>query len=522
MGQRTSDGGVGRVRYAGECEMARRQERRHAVSGGGKLWISVIVASLGGCMVGPDYKRPEVSVPGDWSESTAGGPTAQAAGVARWWKTLGDPVLDSLVARAVESNSDLKIAAARIREARALRRIVSAGEWPTVNSSGAYRRSKQSESTEFAQIASGFAGGGVPAGAGSFGGFGKEMDLWQGGFDASWELDVFGGVRRAVEAADAEVAAVEESRRDVLVALLAEVGQNYVELRGLQKQIGIVQANVKSQQEMVELTRARFKAGLTGELDVVRAEAQVALTRSQLPVVEALSRRAIHRLGVLTGQWAGALSEELSKAGAIPGVPAVVPVGLPSELLRRRADVRRAERQVAAATARIGVATADLFPKFSLTGGIGLQSNKFKTLGNWDSRFWSIGPGVSFPVFDRGKIRANIQVQNARQEQALAWYENTVLRALAEVEDALVAYAKEQVRRDSLEEAVKANRRAVELASDLYTKGLADFLSVLEAQRSLYSSEEQLALSERSVSVDLVALYKALGGGWEEEGGEGK
>ncbi|HEX2972823.1 MAG TPA: efflux transporter outer membrane subunit [Tepidisphaeraceae bacterium] len=488
----------------------------------GKEWAGLVLAvALAGCKVGPDYRTPATTMPSTWSEFSAStpttqpltmpatqpvsGPTTQPVELVEWWTTFNDPLLNSLVAQAIRSNNDLKIAAARVREARAQWRVVLGNELPQVNASAAYSRSRSSQSSGF------------NAAAGNLGGvsINPEQDLWQAGFDASWELDVFGGVRRQLEAATDQIQANEATLHDVLVSLVSEVAANYIDLRGAQQQIEINQENVKAQLQTLDLTKARFQAGLTGELDVVRAQAQVATTLAVLPSLETAVRADIHRLSVLTGQQPQVLSAELSKTVAIPAIPPLVPVGLPSDLLRRRPDIRRAERQLAAATANIGVATADLFPRFSLTGGFGLQSNKFKTLGNWDSRFWSIGPGVTFPLFDRGQIRANVRVQNARQEQALAAYENTILLALEEVEDSLVSYDKEQVRRQTLADGVKANRRAVELSNELYSKGLTDFLTVLEAERSLYAAEVQLSQSERAVSTNLVALYKALGGGWE-------
>ena len=495
----------------------------------GSLNLVLIALALAGCNVGPDYRPPQTTLPTDWSEKIAGGATTQPVAVVQWWKTFNDPVLDALVHRAVQSNLDLRIAASRIREARAQRRIVVSGEWPTINASGSYQRTKGSENSGFANAAA-LGGSNATGGAGTTAIpatgfnpaiFSAERSLWQLGFDASWELDVFGGIRRAVEAADADIGTAIEGRRDVLVSLLAEVAANYLDLRGIQQQIDITTANVKSQQDTVELTRTRFNAGLTGELDVVRAEAQVATTAAILPILQTSARRAIHRIGVLTGQLPGSLSDELSKVSPMPPTPPAIPVGLPSDLLRRRADIRRAERQLAAATARIGVATADLFPKFTLTGGIGLQSDKAKSLFNSSSNFWSIGPGVRLPIFDRGRIRARIRVEDERTSQSLDLYENTVLLAMEEVENSLVSYAHQQTRRQSLANAVKANRRAVDLAKKLYTSGLArpgfpGFLDVLDAQRTLYISEEQLVISERAVATDLVALYKALGGGWED------
>jgi NodT family efflux transporter outer membrane factor (OMF) lipoprotein len=485
------------------------------------LALGLMVA---GCNVGPDYRAPRVDAPANWSEINAGAastrpttlPTAQPAAVA-WWTTLNDPVLDSLIDRAVQSNYSLKIASSRIREARALRRIVVSDELPSVGAAGSYTRTRISKNSGIGGVLA----GGAASGGASGGGFPSiAPDLWQAGFDATWEIDVFGGVRRQIEAADAEIQAAEANLQDVHVSLMAEVAANYVELRALQRQIAIAQENVTSQRDTATLIQARFRAGLTSELDPIRAGAQVASTQSQIPALEASVHRAIHRLSVLLGKAPGELLAELSKPAPIPGVPPVIPVGLPSDLLRRRPDIRRAERQLAAANARIGAATADLFPRFALNGNVGLQASKFARVGNWDSRFWSFGPSISLPLFDRGRIYANIHAQNERERQALDSYQDTVLRAFEEVENALVAYAKEQMRRQDLEEVVRANRKAVELVRQLNEKGVVAFLDVLDAQRSLFASQEQLAGSEREVASDLVALYKALGGGWETEATE--
>jgi len=290
-----------------------------------------------------------------------------------------------------------------------------------------------------------------------------------------------------------------------------------VELRGYQRQIVIARENLGAQQQTLNLTRDRLRAGVATDLDVARSQAQVSTTESTIPTLEAGARMAIHRLGVLAGAPPMALSASLSPARAIPRPPPQLPVGVPSALLRRRPDVRRAERQLAATSARIGVATSDLFPKFSLTGSLGLQSSRSGELLNYSSRFWSIGPSVSWPAFDAGRIRANIRAADARQERAAAAYEQAVLAAFADVEDALVNYAKEESRRRTLADAADANRRAVRLALQLNDVGKTDFLSVLQAQRDLFASEDALVQSERTVSTNLVALYKALGGGWEGE-----
>jgi multidrug efflux system outer membrane protein len=481
----------------------RRKELMHSLP----TTIVGLVFITTGCSVGPNYKKPEVSIPAGWSERLENGVSTRAAELARWWTTFNDPLLNSLVARAVQANLDLRLSEARIREARAVRGVTASGAWPAVDVSGSYTRSRASENA-FSSPSQGVGGSFSPVGDGP-------QDLFRSGFDASWEIDVFGGVRRSVEAADADIEASFENRRDVLVTLLGDVARNYIDLRGFQHRIEVARANLKAQQETLELNKVRFEAGLASDLDVAQAEGQVNATAAQIPALEALLKQAAHRLDVLLGLQPGVLWSELSNEAPIPGLPPEVLVGLPSELLKRRPDVRRAERQLAAATAQVGAATADLFPRFLLTGAAGLQS---MSAGDWlsgGSRFWSIGPTVRWPIFDAGRIRANIEVRNAQQEQALRQYEKTILAALEDVENSLVNYSREQARHRSLTDAVAANRRAVAMANDLYTNGLVSFLNVLEAQRSLYASENDLAQSEAAMASNLVALYKALGGGWE-------
>jgi NodT family efflux transporter outer membrane factor (OMF) lipoprotein len=354
---------------------------------------------------------------------------------------------------------------------------------------------------------------------------GIETESYSTGLDASWEIDVFGSVRRGAEAATRDIEAAIEDRRNVMIILTSDVARNYVAYRGFQKQLAVAADNIVAQRESLAVTRRQFEAGLKNatELDVARAQSLVSSTEAQVPALEQGLRQTAHALAFLLGENPEALAEELGPTKPIPDaeIP-VVPVGLPSDLLRRRPDIRRAERQLAAATARIGVATADLFPKFSLTGSLGLTSNRFSNVANYNSHFWSIGPSVSWPILDWGRIRSNINLQNALQEQAFLNYQSVVLLSLEEVEDAIVAYSREQVRRKSLAESVDANKRAVTLANQRYSAGLTDFLSVLDAQRSLYAAQDQLVQSDQTVSQDLVALYKALGGGWEALEAQGK
>ena len=469
------------------------------------IFLSAVVALAlcQGCAVGPNYQEPKTTAPAQWSAPMAGGETNLEPSIASWWKSFNDPQLASLIERAVNSNHDLRIAGARVREARALYRIASSQLWPAVDAAGSYARQHQSKNQPLIDS--------IPLPKSTR----YENNVYQAGFDASWEIDVCGGNRRAVEAGKAEVAAAEFGRRNVLVTLLGEVARNYVELRGCQRRLEIATNNLKTQEDALALTQNRFKNGLTSDLDVQQAATLLANTRAVIPTLESGIRVYIHRLGVLLGQQPDALLAELSVPAPIPSAPPTVPVGLPSELLRRRPDIQQAERQLAASSARIGVATADLFPKFSLTGVAGYQSTSASDWFAGGSKFWSLGPTVQWRIFDAGRIRANIRVQNARQEQALAAYEETVLMSFEDVENSLVAYAKEQIRQRSLEDAVKSSQDSLHLANQLYSNGLASFINVLDAERSVYQAQDALVQSDRTVTTDLISLYKALGGGWE-------
>lgn len=457
--------------------------------------------ALAGCKVGPDYTEPPQAAPDGWTELD-GGVQAEAGDLSQWWTALGDPMLNSLVERAVQSNLDLREAAARVREARALRGVSEAGFYPTVDARAGYTRQRFSENESM--------------GAGSGTRTGDGHDLFAMGFDAAWEIDVFGRVAREVEAADAQLQSAGEAWRDVLVSLLAEVALEYTETRSLQSRLRIAEANVAAQQDTLSLAESRFKTGLTSELDVAQARANLEQTRSQIPLLTAQLRQAGHRLEILLALRPGALTTELeSGAGIIPVPPESIAIGLPSDLLRRRPDIRRAEREIAAETARIGVATSDLFPRVMLTGSVGLQSSQIGTLPAGDSFAWSVGPSVRWNIFSADRIQNNIKAQTERQEQALARYEKSVLVAFHDVEDALVGYSRERVRLTLLSQAVTSQKRAVEIAEELYTRGLTDFQNVLDSQRQLYSLQDLQAESERDVTTNVISLYKALGGGWE-------
>jgi NodT family efflux transporter outer membrane factor (OMF) lipoprotein len=346
-------------------------------------------------------------------------------------------------------------------------------------------------------------------------GSGETSDFYSVGFDAAWEIDIFGGVRRSVEAARADLGASEADLNDVLVTLLAEVALNYIDVRTFQTRLSVAESNLQMQEETYELALARYEAGLTSQLDVEEARSNLENTRAQIPSLRTALEQTKNRLAVLLGESPGAVDDMLSARAPIPVAPLDIAVGVPAETLRRRPDVRRAERRVAAQTARIGVATAELYPKFQLPGSIGLEAFSLDELFRAGSYSYRWGPSFSWSIFTAGAIRQNIEAQSAVAEQVILQYENAILLALEEVENTLVAYAEEQVRRQALIEASEAARRAAILAETQYASGIVDFQVVLDAQRSLLSAQDQLAVSEGEIVSNLIQLYKALGGGWQ-------
>lgn len=469
---------------------------------------------LAGCVVGPNYRRPEVALPNRWTVAPARGTEATPSQRDQWWSSFQDTTLSLLIERAVGRNLDLKLALERVQQARAARGIARSGYFPSVNAGASAIR-----------LRGGFNQGvirAVPSSNNPDGPSGLispfETSVFQGNLSASWELDVFGGIRRGVQAATADVAAAEENRRDVLVILLGDVGRVYAQLRGFQRRLEIANKNIKTQQDTLDLTTARAKAGLGTQLDVSRAAAQLESTKAAVPTLLSGIDVSIHRLSVLLGEEPGSLHSELETVSPIPAAGPDVEIGLPSDLLKRRPDIRRAEAQLMAATARIGEAKADLFPRFVLTGTAGRQATQLHALTLGAGNFFSIGPGIRVPLFTGGRIRSNIALQTARQREALISYQSTILNALEDVENALVSYSQEQERRDRLNQAVQQSQLAVDLATEQYRAGLVDFLSVLEAQRELYANEDQLVQSQTSVTTNLVALYRALGGGWSLAG----
>jgi outer membrane protein, multidrug efflux system len=460
-----------------------------------KILGPVLAVLLTACTtVGPSYQPPNPVMPPHWTEAAPDIPVQANGKIGTWWTLFKDPLLDSLVIKAIAENQDLGIAETRIREARAQRRMTAASGLPAVGTSGAYTHSRTGENTSSGKA---------------------NQDLFQAGFDVGWEIDLFGGIRRATEAADATVAASVEDKRDVLVSLVAEVARNYLELQGSRQRLAITKENIDIQQKTVDMVKKRFQIGFGSELAVVQAETQLAMTMSQVPGLEAAAAQSMHQLALLLGHAPDALVSELTASEIAPLTPPQVPITLPSDLLRQRPDIRRAERQLAAATAEIGVATAELFPSFSLSALVGLESTSFSNLVTSGSRFWSLGPKVQWSLFDGGKARAGIEVSNSRKDRAHIGYEKTVLTALVEVENALVAISREQETHRILAIATSSAQRALTISKSQYELGLVDFLNVLQSEFAFYQSQDQLVQSEQRLSLDTVSLFKALGGGWD-------
>jgi multidrug efflux system outer membrane protein len=478
-------------------------------------FFTLAVLWCAGCKVGPDYHAPVSNAPPAFAEADAIGSShyshvspGQPAWI-DWWTTFGDAELDSLIVRAVKANHELRIAAARVQEARAEEKMADSRLYPSVSlSAGA-----------FATHGSG-AGFGTPYGIP-----GVTSNLFQIGFDASYEVDLFGGVRRSIEAAGAIAEATEDNRRGAQVSLLGEVARNYISLRALQRRLAVAQDNLDTQRRTAEIIEHRFKNGLAANFDVVRARAEVVATESSIPPLESGIRQRVHQLSTLLGEHPFSLSGELASSAPVPPVPPEVPIGLPSELLRRRPDVRSAERMLAAATAMQGVATAELFPRLILGGSAGVQSRHVDTLFREHdpaSGYYLAGPSAQWTLFDGGYRLANIDRSKAIVAEAAAAYEATVLGSLREVEDALSSYAFDQTRRTTLSALVDQDQEALRIARNQLNQGLVAVLDVLEVQRNLYAAQDALAQADQAVSSDLVAIYKALGGGWESPVAQGE
>ena len=459
------------------------------------LALSALLVLPGCLKVGPDYQPPKTQVPAAWKESSDPALVKRQVEIVQWWTVFKDPQLTALIKRADAGNLDLKVAVARVKEAKAQLGVVLGQELPALSAPASALRQQASHKdlTHTGLI-------------------GNNVSL---GLETSWEIDLFGRVRRSVEAAQADYQASQEDRTGVMVSLYSQVAQTYLVVRTLQARIAATSENIESQKGVLKLTESRFKWGLATDLDVSQAQMILGSSQAQLPPLKSDLSQSLNTLALLLGLPPSSLGAELSQRRRIPIPPAKVAVGVPADLLRQRPDIRRAERQLAAATARIGVATADLYPRFSLIGSLGTAATTGGDLFSSGSGFFSIGPTMSWNLFAGGSIRSQIKVQDARTEQALLNYEKTVLTALKESEDAMVAFQQEKLRQVSLRATVVASRRALKLALRLYKEGLQDFQPVLDAQRNLFDYDNQLAASRGQAAINLVNIYQALGGGWD-------
>ncbi len=495
-----------------------------------KRCLLAVPLLIAGCAVGPNFQPPTPKTPESLTDAgakaTASVPVAGAV-QPDWWNAFGDPELTRLVTRAAASNLDIQAAAARVAQSRAQLRVVGASQYPDLNGNASYTREYQSPKGVIGLL--GGSSGSTPA-TGTNGQGGKEggiptgllgsnglppFDLFQYGFDASWEVDLWGRVRRQVENAGATAEAQAYARRDTTLSTVAEVARDYLQLRGTQETLRITRADLANEQRSVDITAERARKGFVQDLDVENAKSQAASTAAQIPQLEQRQAQLINALGLLLGELPRALEPELATPQPIPPPPPRVPVGLPSELMKRRPDIREAEAELHAATASIGAAKADFFPKITLSGSFAIQATQFKNLGSWDAKSYSLGPSISLPIFDGGQLAGTLALREAEQREAAADYQKTVLSAFRDVDDALTAYAAEQRRHDQLDVAATASRKALDLANTRYVQGLTGYLDVLTAERTLLSSEQSLADSTATITTNLVALYKALGGGWD-------
>lgn len=468
------------------------------------LLIPTLCLSLAGCVtVGPDYKQPpapkaDVSGIADSAAQQGRRASINKQDLVSWWTVFNDPTLSQLIQEALQGNLDVRQARAKVREARAQLTISRAGLFPSVDATGSYQQARAITSYN----ADGEA-------------LRTENTYYSAGFDATWEIDIFGGTRRGVEAAQADIQSEQASLESVWVSMAAEVAQTYVAIRSYQQRLAVAENNLKAQADTLEILEARQKAGLSDELDVQQARYNLEKSRSTIPTLKSGLELSYNALAVLVGKMPGQLQKRLEKPQAIPKAPFSVVLKIPADTLRQRPDIRMAERALAAQTARIGVATADLYPKFYLIGSIGLESMKSSKLFNADSNVWSILPSITWPIFRAGSIRANIEVQNAKQEQLAAQYDKAVLVAVKEIRNSLTAFNQEQQRLAALTAAVDAAQKAADIAQDKYRQGLVNFNDVLDAQRSLFSYDDQRITSQEAITGDIISLYKALGGGWQ-------
>jgi NodT family efflux transporter outer membrane factor (OMF) lipoprotein len=498
-----------------------------------KLQIAALAVLVAGCTVGPNFTKPNAALPGSWCtgpcQTANTGPskvTTDPINTA-WWTSFNDPELVKLENRVADANLDLKVASMRLAESRAERSITAADQYPTIDGNASVTRERSSSNgiqslaggvssaSNAASLANGTGTGVTNLPTHGKGSSNAPFNVFQAGFDASWELDLWGRVRREVEAADASVQAQAEARRDLLTTTMAEVARDYIQLRGTQSDYAITLDNLNAAKDIERVTRERYQHGLATDLDVVQASAQVKTENALLPQIAQQEDETINRLSFLLGQAPGALRAELETTQPVPPTPPTVPMGIPSDLARRRPDIRQAEANLHQATAEIGVAKADFYPKVTLSGSAGLQSLSFSRLGNFGSRQFGIGPSLSVPIFEGGRLKATLNLRKEQQQEAAINYQRVVLSAWHEIDNSLTQYSSQQLRHDELVAAVSDDQKALHLAKAQYTAGTGSFLQVLDSERTLLSAQQSLTDNTTEISTTLVSLYKSLGGGWE-------
>ncbi|SDV08028.1 efflux transporter outer membrane subunit [Pseudomonas mucidolens] len=465
--------------------------------------LTLSLCSLGACTLGPDFQQPSAPQLTQWS--TPQGRQAASRAVnepleQRWWDVFHDEQLSALVRRALNDNLDLKLASSRLQQSRAVRQVTTAERYPNVDAGADYGRKRNSAK-----------GLNDPSGHNGRSAF----NLWDAGFSASWELDFWGRVKRQTEAADATLQVAENDRRAVLLSVLAETAQDYIQLRGVQNTRSVTEQNLDVARHSLKLSKLRLADGVATYLDVAEAAAQVATIEARLPDLQQRQDRLINALSLLMGQAPQALHAQLSKDAAVPQTRRQVAIGLPSQLAERRPDIRQAAARLHAATASVGVAKADFYPRITLTGNLGSQAMQLSDFGSWGSRTFAFGPQLSLPIFNGGRLQGMLDLREAQQQETALAYQQTVLRAWHEIDDQLSRYNASQLRRDSLAEAVRQNRIALVTAQQQYVEGVVDFVNVLTVQSALLATQEQWVASSTDVSLAMVGLYKALGGGWE-------
>jgi multidrug efflux system outer membrane protein len=464
----------------------------------GALLVDVIFL-VTGCTVGPNYKPPQMEMPQEWQHSSEEVfSTVSDANNAEWWKIFADEDLDKLVRQATGNNRDIKAAFYRVEASRALLDFTAGRYYPDINASGTYSRSLYRGLTQVAASS-------------------QPLDTYSSGFNFLWEIDLFGKIKRSIESSQASYQATIEDYRNVMVTLLADVCSNYIELRTIQTRIKYAKDNVEIQRKTLELTKSLYKAEIVGELDVKQAEFNLANTESEIPTLLTAEEASLNRLAVLLGELPGSLRNEISSYKSLAPIKETINISLPVNLLRERPDIRRAERALAAQTATIGVAEADLYPALQLSGYFQTQSLKFSGLGNVNNKAYSYGPGLTWNIFDGNRIRNNIKIQEAVTAELLAEWQNTILAAVEDVQNAMYAYMQQAKRRQLLEDSVAASLRSVDLVQNLYKNGLTDFQNVLDTQRTLFLQQDNLAISNGLLLQDIVLIYKAFGAGWQNQ-----